>query len=307
MSVDDLPDQYVDLRKYRVGIVQPQWHDLVQLKPTREGGTDLRCGGKILLHYTLKPIPPEGIYAHAGVETPKKMLRNTNPKVVRSLGDFFGSYPVEVQVLLLGLRGLEPYRGIAVASPRVEIELSGALPLFRGRRSPCKRPSTAPTRAAPTPTSTDKYSAFAVACIASTRSNSRCQYASSTRCREAHRRHGEHKLKLFEEEDEDDVGPDGQKRRRPKLKPLKPKPLTAEERRELETQGMDSTESERSFSDDSETSTDDVRDSDTMSLASAEYRAMEHAGKRSEFLEQGVQSHLGVVPIREPQDVQDAV
>ena len=132
MSVDDLPDQYVDLRKYRVGIVQPQWHDLVQLKPTREGGTDLRRGGKILLHYTLKPIPPEGIYAHAGVETPKKMLRNTNPKVVRSLGDFFGSYPVEVQVLLLGLRGLEPYRGIAVASPRVEIELSGALPLFPG-------------------------------------------------------------------------------------------------------------------------------------------------------------------------------
>ena len=115
MSVDDLPDQYVDLRKYRVGIVQPQWHDLVQLKPTREGGTDLRCGGKILLHYTLKPIPPEGIYAHAGAwKRPKKMLRNTNPKVVRSLGDFFGSYPVEVQVLLLGLRGLEPYRGIAV-------------------------------------------------------------------------------------------------------------------------------------------------------------------------------------------------
>ena len=283
MSVDDLPDQYVDLRKYRVGIVQPQWHDLVQLKPTREGGTDLRCGGKILLHYTLKPIPPEGIYAHAGVETPKKMLRNTNPKVVRSLGDFFGSYPVEVQVLLLGLRGLEPYRGIAVASPRVEIELSGALPLFPGS------PFTVQTsQHSSNPSGANaNFNGQVLRLRGRVHRLDQIELALSIRIIDALPVKrivgtGEHKLKLFEEEDEDDVGPDGQKRRRPKLKPLKPKPLTAEERRELETQGMDSTESERSFSDDSETSTDDVRDSDTMSLASAEYRAMEHAGKRSE-------------------------
>jgi hypothetical protein len=41
------------------------------------------------------------------------------PKVVRSLGDFFGSNPVEVQVLLLGLRGMEPYRRIPIANPCV--------------------------------------------------------------------------------------------------------------------------------------------------------------------------------------------
>ena len=137
---------------------------------------------------------------------------------------------MEVQCSLLGLRGLEPCRGIPPSRRLASKSTLRRASPFRGRRSPCKRPSTAPTRAAPAPTSTDKYSAFAVACIASTRSNSRCQYASSTRC--PWKRivgTGEHKLKLFEDEDEDedDVGPDGQKRRRPSSSPLKPKPLTA--------------------------------------------------------------------------------
>ena len=223
MSVDDLPDQYVDLRKYRVGIVQPQWHDLVQLKPTREGGTDLRCGGKILLHYTLKPIPPEGIYAHAGVETPKKMLRNTNPKVVRSLGDFFGSYPVEVQVLLLGLRGLEPY-------PRHCRRVAS------GRNRTLRRASPFP--GSPFTVQTSQHSSNPSGANANFNGQvlrlrgrvhrlDQIELALSIRIIDALPVKrivgtGEHKLKLFEEEDEDDVGPDGQKRRRPKLKPLKP-------------------------------------------------------------------------------------
>ena len=285
MSVDDLPDQYDDLRKYRVGMAQPEWHELVQLNPTREGGTNLRSGGKILLHYTLKHIPPEGIYAHAGVDAPKKMLANTKPKVVRSLGDFFGSYPVEVQVLLLGLRGMEPYRGIPVAHPRVEIELSGALPLFPG--SPftvqSSQHSSNPSGA------NANFNGQVLRLRGRVHRLDQIELALSIRVIDALPVKrvvgtGEHKLKLREDEDEDedDVGPDGRKRRRRKLKPLKPKPLTAEEQRELATQGMDSTESERSFSDDSATSTDDVRDSDTMSLASEEYRAMANAGKRSE-------------------------
>ena len=60
------------------------------------------------------------------------LLPGSYPKVVRSLGDFFGSNPVEVQVLLLGLRGMEPYRRIPIANPCVEVELTGALPLFPG-------------------------------------------------------------------------------------------------------------------------------------------------------------------------------
>ena len=64
------------------------------------------------------------------------MLPGYYPRVVRSLGDFFGSNPVEVQVLLLGLRGMEPYRRIPIANPCVEVELTGALPLFPGQEGP---------------------------------------------------------------------------------------------------------------------------------------------------------------------------
>ena len=69
---------------------------------SKGGGIGFRSGGEILLHYTLKPIPPEGLYRFAGEDPPKMTLPGSYPKVVRSLGDFFGSHAVEVQVLLLG-------------------------------------------------------------------------------------------------------------------------------------------------------------------------------------------------------------
>ena len=69
------------------------------------------------MHYKLAELPREGIFAFAGEEPPKRMLSSYTPRVVRSLGDFFGSYPVEVQVMLLGVRGLEPFRGIPIANP----------------------------------------------------------------------------------------------------------------------------------------------------------------------------------------------
>ena len=60
LSIDDmLPDQFDDLSKYRVGLVEPEWHNMRQLNPARGGGIAFRSGGHILLHYTLKDIPPE--------------------------------------------------------------------------------------------------------------------------------------------------------------------------------------------------------------------------------------------------------
>jgi hypothetical protein len=88
----------------------------------------------------------------------------------------------------------------------------------------------------------------------------------------------EHKLRLRdeesdEEEDEDPNKP--KKRRRRKLKPIQAKPLTAEELRDLETQGFASTASEDSEESDDATASDDglFRDgSETMSLDSRDYR-----------------------------------
>lgn len=111
-----------------------KWHMMRQLNPSKGGGIGFRSGGEILLHYTLKPIPPEGLYRYAGEDPPKMTLPGSYPKVVRSLGDFFGSHAVEVQVLLLGLRGMEPYMRLPIANPCVEIELSGKALSLRSDR-----------------------------------------------------------------------------------------------------------------------------------------------------------------------------
>jgi hypothetical protein len=55
-----------------------------QLNPAKGGGIGFRSGGHILLHYTLKAIPPEGLYRYAGEEPPKLMLPGGDVQVESS-------------------------------------------------------------------------------------------------------------------------------------------------------------------------------------------------------------------------------
>ena len=278
MGVDDVPDQYEDLANYKVGAPQPEWYPMSQLNPITQGGVELRPGGKILMHYKLAELPKEGIFAFAGETPPKKMLSSYAPKIVRSLGDFFGSYPVEVQVMLLGVRGLEPFRGIPIAHPRVEIELSGALPLFPGSPFTVQQSqhSSNPNGA------NANFNGQVLRLRGRVHRLETIELALSIRVIDAlpfKRTVGtaEHKLRLRDEEsdEEEDDPTKPKKRRRRKLRPIQAKPLTAEELRDLETQGMASTASEASEESDDATASDDggFRDgSETMSLDSRDYR-----------------------------------
>lgn len=273
LSIDDmLPDQFDDLSKYRVGLVEPEWHQLRQLNPSRGGGVGFRSGGHILLHYTLKAIPPEGLYRYAGEEPPKLMLPGYYPKVVRSLGDFFGSNPVEVQVLLLGLRGMEPYRRIPITNPCVEIELTGALPLFPGcpftiaKSNYSSNPSGANAN----------FNGQVLRLRGRVHRLDKVELALSIRVIDSlpFKRMvgtGEYRLNLRggeEEEEKDAKGKSregGKKKKVKTLKAIKGKTLTPEELREMQTREMDSTASENSFSDSSATTALGQSDDDTES------------------------------------------
>ena len=291
MGVDDVPDQYEDLKNFTVGAPHPEWYAMSQLNPITQGGVELRPGGKILLHYKLQELPKEGIFNYAGEKPPKKFLSSYAPKVVRSLGDFFGSYPVEVQVMLLGVRGLEPFRGIPIAHPRVEIELSGALPLFPGSPFTIQQSqhSSNPNGA------NANFNGHVLRLRGRVHRLESIELALSIRIIDAlpfKRMVGtaEHKLKLRDEESEDEEDDPNapKKRNRRKLKPIQAKPLTEEELRELATQGMDSTESEASMSSGSATgSEDDERDgSETMSMESRDYarRDLHDFGQKESFI-----------------------
>jgi hypothetical protein len=271
---------------------------------------ELRPGGKILLHYKLMPLPKEGLWAYAGEKPPAgKGWGNALPKVVRPLGDFFGSYPVEVQVMLLGVRGMEPFRGIPIAHPRVEIELSGALPLFPGSPFTVQQSahSSNPNGA------NANFNGQVLRLRGRVHRLESIELALSIRIIDAlpfKRMVGtaEHKLTLNAEDSESD-GDDSndptrpKKRKRRTLKPIQAKPLTAEELREIATQGMESTESEGSRSSVSETDSDDggIHDgSETMSVESAEYarRARESDGfgeKQRSFISKAASSFRGSV------------
>jgi len=292
MGVDDVPDQYEDLANYKVGAPQPEWYPMSQLNPITQGGVELRPGGKILMHYKLAELPREGIFAFAGEEPPKRMLSSYTPRVVRSLGDFFGSYPVEVQVMLLGVRGLEPFRGIPIANPRVEIELSGALPLFPGSPFTVQQSqhSSNPNGA------NANFNGHVLRLRGRVHRLETIELALSIRIIDAlpfKRMVGtaEHKLRLGAEESDDEDEDDATKpkrRKRRKLKPIQAKPLTAEELRDLETQGMASTASEASLDSNSATEdSDEFHDgSETLSMESRDYRDRDADGysRRESFL-----------------------
>ena len=101
----------------------------------------------------------------------------------------------------------------------------------------------------------------------------------------------EHKLRLGAEESDDEDDDDAtkpKKRKRRKLKPIQVKPLTAEELRDLETQGMASTASEASLDSNSATEdSDEFHDgSETLSMESRDYRDQDADGysRRESFL-----------------------
>ena len=220
------------------------------------------------------------------------MLSSYTPRVVRSLGDFFGSYPVEVQVMLLGVRGLEPFRGIPIANPRVEIELSGALPLFPGSPFTVQQSqhSSNPNGA------NANFNGHVLRLRGRVHRLETIELALSIRIIDAlpfKRMVGtaEHKLRLGAEESDDEDDDDAtkpRKRKRRKLKPIQAKPLTAEELRDLETQGMASTASEASLDSNSATEdSDEFHDgSETLSMESRDYRDQDADGysRRESFL-----------------------
>ena len=286
MGVDDVPDQYEDLADYKVGALKPEWYPMSQLNPITGGGVKLRPGGKILMHYKLAELPREGLFAFAGEEPPKKTLRSFTPKIVRSLGDFFGSYPVEVQVMLLGVRGLEPFRGVPIKNPRVEIELSGALPLFPGSPFVVQQ---SPHSSNPNGANAN-FNGHVLRLRGRVHRLETIELALSIRIIDSlpfKRTVGtaEHKLRLTddeerEESDEDDPSKPVRRKRR-KLKPIRAvqaEPLTTEELRDLETRGMASTASEASLDTDSATDSDGIRDgSETMSVESRDLRGQDDA------------------------------
>ena len=51
MSVGDMPDDYADLKKYKVGEDKPEWYPMLQLNPVRSGAVDWRNGGRMLMNY----------------------------------------------------------------------------------------------------------------------------------------------------------------------------------------------------------------------------------------------------------------
>lgn len=243
-GIDDVPDDFADLSKYRVGISEPEWYNMFQLNPSRAGGVDVRPGGQILLHYTLKDVPKEGIFRYCGMDPPKvkpsELAKGYYPKVVRSLGDFFGSNPVEVQVMLLGVRGMEPYKGVPIGAPCVEVELSGALPLFPGAPF-----LTAQSEYSSNPNGPNANFNGQILCLRGrVHRMTKIELSLSIRIYDSRPIKrlvgtGQHRILIRDEDEEDESG-----KKPKKLRAVKPKPMTPEELRELEIQGMESTDSE---------------------------------------------------------------
>jgi hypothetical protein len=225
---DVVPNQFTDLSQYQVGLLEPEWRGMKQLNPTRGGGIGVRPGGQILLHYTVKEVPAEGVYAYAGLPEPRTP-KHVN--IVRELGDVFGSAPVEVQVLLLGCRGMDAFRGLPVMNPCIEVELTGALPLFPGSPFTTQRSkhSSSPSG------SNANYGGQMLRLRGRVHALEMIELALAVRVIDRVPFHrvvgtGEYRLKLREEDDDDDDpndptkrGNKGKKRRLKKLRPAKAK------------------------------------------------------------------------------------
>ena len=297
MSVGDMPDDYADLKKYKVGEDKPEWYPMLQLNPVRSGAVDWRNGGRMLMNYALLDTPKEGLYAFAGEKPPKGMFGGGGgggkfPRIVRELGDFFNSTPVEVQVLCLGLRGMEAYKGIPVTYPLVEIELAGAMPLFPGSHYTIQKtsPSMSPSGA------NANFAGEVLRLCGRWMKDCGVEVSLSIRVLDQlpFKRtvgSGEYKLRMdADEEEEEELGADGQPIKLRKLKPMEAKPLTAEELREIECAEMASTASERSVGDSDVTEEEAAWDSETVSIASRDFDFERERRKEPSFISKAASS-----------------
>ena len=147
----ELPDRYDNIANYKVGALssEPEWYPMRHLNPQKGlSVSTVDSGGYILMHYELLPMPTEGIRKYAGVDTSftSSALLRMNTSVVKPLEDIYGSEAIAVEIILLGVRGLTPYRGSSIQRPMVEFELNGVTPLYYGSTSSVarSRPSSYP-------------------------------------------------------------------------------------------------------------------------------------------------------------------
>ena len=131
------PDRYDDLTNYEVGALSqvPQWYPMRQLNPQKGlSVSPIDGGGYVLMFYELLPMPPQGLLAYAGVQDSsfKSISMMKLNSAVKPLEDLYGSTAISVEIILLGVRGLTPYRGAHVTRPCVEFELNGVTPLYYG-------------------------------------------------------------------------------------------------------------------------------------------------------------------------------
>ena len=136
----EFPDRYDDIANYEVGALspEPEWYPMRQLNPKKGLSiSQIDSGGYILMFYELLPMPKEGIAAYAGVADSsfKALALMRLNSAVRPLEDHYGATAIAVELCVLGVRGLTPYRGTPVHRPCVEFELNGVTPLYFGSRA----------------------------------------------------------------------------------------------------------------------------------------------------------------------------
>ena len=148
----DMPDRYDKIANYKVGALsdEPDWYPLRHLNPMKGlSVSTVDSGGYLLMHYELLPMPKEGIVKYAGVDSSfmSASLLRLNNAAIRPLEDRYGSDGIAIEIILLGVRGLVPYRGSAINRPSVEFELNGVTPLYYGSTAHIARskPSSYPS------------------------------------------------------------------------------------------------------------------------------------------------------------------
>lgn len=133
----EMPERYDDICKYDVGALsnEPEWYPMRHLNPMKGlSVSPIDSGGYVLMFYELLPMPNEGLAAYVGQSNSfaSYATMRLNRSAIRPLEDHFGQTAIAVEICVLGVRGLTPYRGSAVQRPSVEFELNGVTPLYYG-------------------------------------------------------------------------------------------------------------------------------------------------------------------------------
>ena len=272
----NLPDRYDQIADYEVGALsnEPEWYPMRQLNPQKGlSVSPIDAGGYILMHYELLPAPVEGIAKFAGIYD--KSFRSLSMmklnSAVKPLEDTYGMTAIAVDIVVLGVRGLTPYRGSAPYRPSVEFELNGVTPLYFGSTSHMARskPQMYPTGANANMKGEILTLRGMLTKLAKVRLSLSIRVLDGRGASQHIIATNEHPLKIRDSEKAED-----EKAFVSKLKSIKVKELTAEEKRERQMAEMSDTvsHSEMTFGtnttlymDDSETATFDYSDEDSNS------------------------------------------